>query len=199
MESGSAHHQVEIPKERRLKAEGDLLVGGFTEPDETGRVIFIPHTGWYYGFDTGDAERFKVTIEPFFTADAVTFRFRGDDNRVYLRPRLAGIALVDSVTGETEASWIARLAPVYPAPGSVGCALARSAYSEDPDPEAQQVAYLNIFTAVPGEETPVLRTLRAGSLVAAVAQGARVYYVWTVEGVRDEVAESLLSFGACGG
>lgn len=137
IESGAAHRLLDIPKAARLKAEGQLIVGRLIERETEGFGAwyqFSNAAGHFYGFDTGDTVRYKVTAEPRFDSEAITFTFKGADNRVYLRPYLA--------------------APPLPSDFTVPVSSVRD----------------NFFYILP-----------PGSLVAAVAQGARVFYVWRVD------------------
>ncbi len=137
VDSGAAFRLLEIPKDARIKAEGQLIVGRLLDRlDEGGGAWFqfSNVAGHYYGFDTGDAVHYKITTEPGFDADAVTFRFKGNDNRIYLRPFLTAPPLASD----------------FKAPVS----------------SVQD----NSFYVLP-----------PGSLVAAIAQGSRVSYVWRVD------------------
>lgn len=137
LESGAAQRQLAIPRDSRIRAEGQLILGQFTpqggdDSEHPDYWDFISLAGEYHGFDTGDTVRFKVTMEPSYGAEAAVYTFRGVDNRVYLRPL--------------------RVAP-------------------EPATSVRIPVYEGDFTVL----------LPPGSLVAVIAQGSKVYYVWRVD------------------
>jgi hypothetical protein len=76
-----------------------------------------PDDGMYEGFVTTDKVRFKVTNEPRFDAAEVTYTFRGNDNRVYLRPVMRPWVFAahdeEGHISDVYRAWASRL-PIYP-------------------------------------------------------------------------------------
>jgi hypothetical protein len=154
-----------------------------------------PGDGMYEGFVTTDKVRFKVTSEPRFEAAEVAYTFKGSDNRVYLRPVMRPWIFAahdeEGHIGDVRRAWASRL-PIYPyryqpppGAGSLACLIRRSPLVDYPSlpPAYQSVQGTAIYSPLP-----------AGSLVAAIAQGARVFYVWR-KAARPANFTSLLGLG----
>lgn len=161
---------------------GNLVIeiqGEFAGGVPGGKLVF----GYgYEGFSTTDTDTFKITNEPRFDAAVVSFRVKGQDNRVYLRPTLIGFNWAKLVAGgggsqrDVYKVWASRV-PIYPFNGApvtfppgheFNCYIHRSTiadYSHIP------VDYRNIFLA------PAV-SLNIGSLVGAIGQGNKIFYIW---------------------
>lgn len=153
----------------------------------------------YHGFDTADTVKYKVTNEPSYAAEAVTYSFKGKDNRFYLRPRVMGLLLFSGtptggfiLTGD----WAGRAMPAYPRINNneepninslYRCVVSRSQYSQHAEligPNAFLAAIkLNVGEHF-GTPTACL-ALRQGSLAGVIGQGSKLFYVWANQDIRD--------------
>jgi hypothetical protein len=174
-------------KKRVLTITSDLgIVFGNYIRDAFGNLLIDPqgafgggippqlHFGYgYEGFSTSDTDTFKITNDPWYESDVVTFKVKGQDNRVYVRPTLVGYTWskdidLDGGTGrDIYKAWVSR-SPVYPSGSELNCYIHRSPLADYDD---IPVDYRNLGLAS-------TFSLNEGSLVAAIAQGSKIFYIW---------------------
>ncbi len=157
----------------------------------------------YWGFDTGDLSKYKVTGEPTFPAPSIPYKFGGKNVRIYLRPRQQAFALLNAQTDDPIypqerfphvstiiSAWASRF-PVYPSYQSLISSARRSTLSvitiaEEP---VERLFFLSHSpTTATGEAFSAARiqrlpTLPSGSLVGVIVQDHKPYYVWQITGV----------------
>lgn len=193
---GAAFHLLIAPKGLFDGCSGDIKVD-----DTFPHYNVVPNIAHYHGFDTADTVKYKITNEPYYEADAVTYSFQGKDNRFYLRPRLMGMVLFSGtpagghlVTGD----WVGRPMPIYPRvhgfdestngiKGMYRCLTVRSLYSN----HAGLVSPNSFVAAIHMNVDEFYNTaqdclaLRQGSLAGIIGQGNQTFYIWANQDIRD--------------
>jgi hypothetical protein len=139
----------------------------------------------YEYFSTGDPDTYKITTEPSFEAEEKKFSIKGRDNRIYLRPTLTGLLFGSTSVLST---WAARQPTIYPTINGLApsaCGIKRSEYSHYEAASAAPMALSQLYLSPPA--------VPAHTLVAAIAQGHTVYYVWRRAAQEESTGLSLFS------
>jgi hypothetical protein len=171
---------------------GQGLAFGYYTGDGFGGIMFdiVGEFGQgvlnYEGFSTWDTTNFKITNGPRFDASETVYTFKGRDNRIYLRPVLIGYRIYTDAG--THRSWAGRR-PVYPNSFHATDCLVRRTPDADfaHAPSGATLQYLALENVLP-----------PGSLVAAIAQGSKIFYIWRKTAREPNYSSFLIPSGPIG-
>lgn len=127
----------------------------------------------YYPFDTA-SPHCKVTSEPDYTAPVVTFNFTGEDNRIYIRPVVAGHTLRNGASALV--TWVQRNAPGYAS--NISCYVRRSAYAGGFFDGATDLVKTQPLSLIDPDVFAQL-LIPAGQLLAIIARKTSKFYIWS--------------------